>query len=163
MFAITGAAASDTEAWFNTQCPWYNEHSMKKLHLSNKLYFFLVFKNIKLLYSTWPEVEPVLESFGWFLAGSSNNYKTSKKNAMMVCLECDVLAKIIDIHRQIKMIDKVQRADNTSLVWCLLIMNHILLLNYSFNVFLTDREIKVASVVNAKKFPLLCLCSFKDK
>ena len=121
------------------------------------------FKNIKLLYSTWPEVEPVLESFGWFLAGSSNNYKTSKKNAMMVCLECDVLAKIIDIHRQIKMIDKVQRADNTSLVWCLLIMNHILLLNYSFNVFLTDREIKVASVVDAKKFPLLCLCSFKDK
>lgn len=62
--------------------------------------------------------------------------------------------------RQIKMIDKEQRAgQHQSCV--MFINNQPFSFTYSFTVFLTDCETKVASVVDAKKVPLLCWCSLK--
>ena len=62
--------------------------------------------------------------------------------------------------RQIKMIDKEQRAgQHQSCV--MFINNEPFPPTCSFAVFLSDCETKVASVVDAKKVPLLCLCSFK--
>lgn len=62
--------------------------------------------------------------------------------------------------RQIKMIDKEQRAgQHQSCV--MFINNEPFPPTYSFAVFLSDCETKVASVVDAKKVPLLCFCSFK--
>lgn len=61
---------------------------------------------------------------------------------------------------QIKMIDKEQRAGQHQS--CMMFINNEPVSpTYSFTVFLTDCETKVASVVNAKKVPWLCLCSFK--
>ena len=61
--------------------------------------------------------------------------------------------------RQIKMIDKEQRAgQHQSCV--MFINNEPFSPTYSFAVFLSDCETKLASVVDAKKVPLLCLCSF---
>jgi len=61
--------------------------------------------------------------------------------------------------RQIKMIDKEQRAGQHQS--CVMFINNEPFSSYSFTVFLTDCETKVASVVDAKKVPLLCFCSFK--